>query len=75
MCHYFDYERVAAELRVAPDELAELEREVRDQYPHDQMLFELRMLRTLDAVAEGDLTVAEAVAEFRAENVRMASAG
>jgi len=75
MSHYFNYERIAAELSVPAAQLAELEAVVRDQYRHDQMLFELRMLRTLSAVAEGGLTVAEAIAEFRAENEPRARAG
>ncbi len=45
------------------------------QYSRSDMLFELRMLRTLAVAAKGRLTVVEAIAEFRAENERAAGAG
>ncbi len=72
MARRLAYDRIAAELRVAPEDLAALEREVRVHYPGEDMLSELR---TLHAVRERWVTLTEAIAEFRVENERMASAG
>ena len=58
---YFDYERVAREAGITPDELAQLEAATRLDYPGDQMLFELRMLRTCKAIRDGYCTVAQAL--------------
>jgi hypothetical protein len=71
----FDYQAVARELHVPPEQLAELEAVVRSQYGSDEMLFELRMLRTLDVVAEGRLTLPEAIRQLKTESSRTARAG
>lgn len=60
----FDYRASANRLAIPPDKLSELELCLRRQHGSDDMMFELRMLRTLEAVAEGVTTLDEAIREF-----------
>lgn len=75
MSTLFDYRELAKRLGIAGDELGELEACVRAQYDPDEMMVELRMLRTLQAIEEGALTLAEAVAEFRGDLAHTAGTG
>jgi DNA-binding XRE family transcriptional regulator len=43
----FDYEALAKEYNVNREALAQLEKEVRRDFPHDEMMFELHMIRAL----------------------------
>jgi hypothetical protein len=61
----FDYHELAARLNIPPQRLAELESLVRRQYGRDEMLVELRMLRTLRAIEDGALRLDQALVEFR----------
>ena len=61
---YFDYERVAAEAELKPEELKLLCDVIQRDYPHDQMLFELHVLRACTAIRDGQITLEEA---FEAE--------
>ena len=63
----FDYPTLAANLNIPQERLHELESCVRRQYGSDEMMIELRLLRTLKAVQEGALTLDEAIAEFRGQ--------
>ena len=54
---YFDYVSVADEAGIAPEQLAALEERARPDYPGDQMMFELRMLRTCNAIRRGKVSV------------------
>jgi hypothetical protein len=67
MSPLFDYWSLAARIGVRAEDLGELERLVGGQYGRDEMLVELRMVRTLRAIEAGTLTVAEAIAEFQAD--------
>lgn len=62
---YFDYPPVAREARISEADLAAIEARVRKDYPTDQMMFELRMLRTCRAVQTGAATVAYALSSGR----------
>jgi hypothetical protein len=75
MSTLFDYRTLAGQLRIGAEELAELEECVRTQYGPDEMMVELRILRTLEAVKEGALSLAEAIAEFRGDPVHPSGAG
>ncbi|MEW6358868.1 MAG: hypothetical protein AB1696_21225 [Planctomycetota bacterium] len=44
---YFDYEKVASEMNVPPATLKKIEEEVRKEFPHDQMMYELHVLRAV----------------------------
>ncbi len=58
---WFDYEGVAREAGIPDDKLAELVRMTREEYGDDDMLFELRMLRTCSAIRDGYATVEDAL--------------
>ena len=59
MMQYYDYESVARQASLNPDEVDRLRRAVREDYPNDDMLFELHMLRACRAIAEGRVKLVE----------------
>lgn len=63
---YFDYPRVASEAGISDFDLAAIEAAIRVDFPSqfDDMLFELRMLRTCRAIAHGSATVQDALRDF-----------
>ena len=58
---YFDYEKVAGEANIPPDKLTELCKRVREEFPQDDMMYELHLLRTCMAIKEGVVTIDDAV--------------
>ncbi len=56
---YFDYLAVARECRLTPGQLAALEAIERREFPDDQMMFELHMLRLLEQIRAGTLKLEE----------------
>ena len=70
MSPLFDYHSLAERLRVPADRLEALERSVRAQYGCDDMMFELRMVRTLRAVEDGATTLEEAMVEYDPRSVQ-----
>ena len=44
---FFDYMKVAREMKVSPPIIKRIEKEVREEFPSDQMLYELHVLRAL----------------------------
>lgn len=67
MSNYFDYQALAKKAGLDAKMLKELEDCVREQHVSDDMMFELRMLRTLSAIDEGVITLKEALLEFETE--------
>jgi hypothetical protein len=59
----FAWEDVAAEAGITPQELAEIERLVREEFPHDDMLYELHVLRACRAVRSGYCTVEQIIGQ------------
>jgi hypothetical protein len=57
--HYFDYERIAREADIPADKLVELCRLVRQEFPWDEMMYELHLLRMCLAIRDGHVTVEE----------------
>ena len=57
---YFDYRDAAREARIDADQLKLIERMFRADYPADDMLYELHVLRTCRAIRQG-LTTLDAV--------------
>ncbi|MBM3473188.1 MAG: hypothetical protein FJX75_07980 [Armatimonadetes bacterium] len=53
----FAWEDVASEAGITPEQLAGIERLVREEFPHDDMLYELHVLRACMAVKDGYCTV------------------
>ena len=62
----FDYSKSAGAAGVSPEQLEQLERCIRQQYGSDEMLIELRMLRTLRAVQEGAVSIDDAIRDLSA---------
>lgn len=60
---YFDFTKVAKEARISARDLARLRAVVRREFPKDQMLFELHMLRVCMSIRDGQLTVDQALAD------------
>ncbi len=50
---YFDYETVACEAGITPDKLAKLCQAIRQEFPRDDMLYELHVLRACMSVKDG----------------------
>jgi hypothetical protein len=44
---YFDYRKVAKEMNVPNTILKKIEREVKNEFPKDKMMYELHVLRAL----------------------------
>jgi hypothetical protein len=44
---YFDYKRVAKEMRIPDTVLKKIEREVKKEFPSDKMMYELHVLRAV----------------------------
>jgi hypothetical protein len=59
---YFDYEKVAHEARIPSDKLAELSRVVRQDFPKDDMMYELHLLRACQAVRGGHVMLEQILA-------------
>ena len=44
---YFDYQKLAREMKVPDSTLRRIEREVRKEFPKDKLMFELHVLRAV----------------------------
>lgn len=64
---YFDYEQVAAEARIPPDKLAAICEMLRREYPEDDVLYELHVLRACNSVKEGRISLAQLLKPALAE--------
>ena len=69
MSSLFDYHSLAERLRIPAGQLDALERSVRAQYGCDDMMFELRMVRTLRAIEDGATTLEDALVEYDPRSV------
>ena len=58
---YFEYEKIAREANIPPDQLQELRQLVRREFPQDDMLYELHLLRICMAIKQGFVTIADAI--------------
>jgi hypothetical protein len=59
--HYFDYEKMAREAHIPPERLEELSHVMRQDFPRDEMMYELHLLRACMAIRAGVLTLEEAL--------------
>lgn len=59
----FDLKKIKRESGLTPDDLARLEAKVKEEFPGDELMFELHFLRTLKALKEGWVTLEEALKE------------
>jgi hypothetical protein len=44
---YFDYRKVAREMKVPASILKKIKKEVKDEFPKDKMMYELHVLRAI----------------------------
>ena len=58
---YFDYESVAKEAGILPNKLDALRKLVRQEFPFDDMMYELHLLRACMAIQQGHTTIDEAL--------------
>lgn len=58
---YFDFEKVARESRIPQDKLNQLCQSVRQEFPSDELMYELHVLRVCLAIQKGDITLEEAL--------------
>jgi hypothetical protein len=58
---YFDYEKIAREAQIPSGKLEELRSLVLEQFPNDQMMYELHLLRVCMAIRHGDLHLEDAL--------------
>ena len=63
---YFDYKKAALEAKIAPRELRALARMVRQDFPDDQMMFELHVLRACNSVRDGRAKIRNLLGEGHA---------
>ena len=60
---YFDYQSMAAEAGITPAQLAQIVERVRRDFPGDQMLRELHVLRACRAIRDRRVTIEQVLAE------------
>ncbi len=60
---YFDYQKVARDAGLSPEQLEQLAEVVRRDYPSDSMLFELHVLRACRAIRDGAVSFEQVIAE------------
>ena len=56
MAEYFEYQKTAREAGITPEQLEVIKRDIREDYPHDNMLWELHVLRACMAIRDGTTT-------------------
>jgi hypothetical protein len=61
--YYFDYEKVSQEARIPADKMEILRRMMREEFPKDEMMYELHLLRACMAIKEGLISIEEAIGE------------
>ena len=59
---YFDYEKLARQAKIPARKLARLRALIRREFPEDDMLFELHMLRVCMSIRDGGITIDRALA-------------
>lgn len=64
---HFDFESVARDAGIPPEDLDRLCRIMREEFPHDEMMFELHMLRACRAIRDGDISLDEALGAEQAK--------
>ncbi len=58
---YFNYEKIAKKAGIPSDKLEALCEIVRQEFPHDDMMYELHLLRACKAIQQGHTTIDEAL--------------
>ena len=58
---YFNYEKTAQEAKIPRDKFEALSRTLREEFPHDEMMYELHLLRACASIREGRISLDEAL--------------
>ena len=58
---YFDFEAVAKEAKIPTDKLTALAKNVREEFPTDDMMYELHLMRVCSAIQAGYVSIEEAL--------------
>ncbi len=58
---HFDYESMAKEAGIPKQKLDELRKTIRQEFPQDDMMYELHLLRVCMAIKAGHVSVDEAL--------------
>jgi hypothetical protein len=61
---YFDYERVAREAGISAEDLGRLCHLIRQEFPGDDMLYELHVMRACRIIKDGPYTMEQIVADL-----------
>jgi hypothetical protein len=64
---YFDYGEVAREARIPAEKLDELRHLIKGEFPRDEMMYELHLLRACMAIKNRVLTIDQALTRSQAE--------
>ena len=59
--NYFDWQKTASEAQIPPGKLDELAGVIRRDFPHDEMMYELHLLRACTAIRDGIVTLERAL--------------
>lgn len=57
----FNYQRIADDLKLSKVQLSRLEQTVRLEFPNDEMMFALHMVRVLNTIKRGHLSFDDAI--------------
>lgn len=60
---YFDYENTAREAGITKDQLVQIVAVTKAEFPHDDMMFELHVLRICMAIRDGLATVVQVLGQ------------
>lgn len=63
---YFDYQKMAIEANIPKSKLEELSKAIRQEFPKDDMMYELHLLRVCMSIRDGHVNVDEAIQTERA---------
>jgi len=58
---YFDYKTVAREARIPPKKMEKLIALIREEFPHDPLMYELHVLRACMAIRDGHVDIEHAL--------------
>lgn len=58
---YFDFESIARDAAISDEDLQRIVRLARQEFPHDDMMADLHILRTCLAVRDGLCTLQQAI--------------
>jgi hypothetical protein len=64
---YFDYENIARQASIPSEKLNQLQKIVRQEFPQDDMMYELHLLRACMAIQQGHVTIDQAIQAERPE--------